>query len=313
VATRASGAAAVLGAGLLVVLAVRPLPGVPSVAPRALPAVGNGAVDGAAVAADDAAALAAELADRHVFSPYRMPLDRRPASAVAEADEGASDDAVAEAPADDDAVSAAGDGSAEQVVVELDDPEALAADVKASFESITLRGLTTTREGELRAMLSFVHAPKARPVSLASGSTFEAPRASNASGPAMEWRLDAIDEGRDRVLVSHGGRSLALALFPTREALESPFELAGVEAEVEAGSPEPADGPRETLAADGTRVVEQDARSIARELREAGHEADIEDIFRAMGMAAEAQQRADDGEGAEGDDEDGNGDGGEAG
>lgn len=278
-----SAAAALIALGASVFATVRPLPAPSEPVPADLPSL-------TAMQPTDARPLglvpraAGVLADMHVFSTSRSPLGVTPASDV-EAQASDTISASEDPPREEerpDALPVAGSGG-EPVFVEVDAPEDLSAEAKQSLDTIALRGIFTRADGGLTALLSFVHRPRDPASPIDSGEPFVVPRASTDNREPLEWRLVAIDDVRNRVLLRHAGYTVAVALFGGAPDDASPFRIAGESAVLE-DNDTPIPLPTERVAEDGTVVVERDPRDVMRQLREAGNEADIEDIFRLMAI-----------------------------
>ncbi len=298
--------AAVAGLGVAVVFAgyllLRPLPAAPEVAGPTVerPA----AVD--AVDSDSAERRAAtqRLASAHAFSPYRLPLAELPRAAAVDgavADGERTDEPAEARPEQRERVGAEREGV---VVVEVASPEDVDQPVRESFNTIRLLGIHSTREGGYAALVSFMHGERANQTQrLADREEFEVPVATTSNKEPLTWRLTAVDPDRDRVLVSHGGETLAIAVFGTGDADLSPLEIEGASAAVDEPE-EPIAEAEATTAEDGTRVMRRDRRDVIRRLEEAGEDASIEELFRLMGAIGGEE---------EGDEEEGERGGGEGG
>jgi len=281
VARRAALLALLAALALVAFVALRPLPPAPVVAGPAIQSFDQDPAPPAPLATQPIA----DLAERHAFSPWRQPLGWTAPAATPDTD----DQQTADADPDPQPTHPPTDG-ARRIVLEVDDPDTVMGEVKQSFETINLLGIASGRDGDLRALLAFTHAPGAPAAAVPVGRTFTVPNATSADREPLDWRLQAIDAPRRRVLVSHDDATLAIALFPTRDALTSPFEVtlgggtdapttgAAADATADAAS-------RDVLAEDGTTVRQESMSSIVERLREEGHEADLEDIFKMMGMS----------------------------
>ena len=308
-AARAACVATVAALTYAIIAVVRPLPIAPVPAPVELPGSDHSgsSVEDRQAAMREATDTATRLAGLHLFSMRREPLGWAPtvAASLTPAETGSGlgapdDDPQDPTPSARRTQQASSEGGARYI--EPDDLDAVDdEELKLSFRSIRLLGVYVDRAGDARAMLAFSHAVKDRPALLKAGSSFEPPNASSNKRDPIRWTLDAVDTERDRVLISARDTTLAIALFPTSDTLRSPFEMTRGAA---AATGDPLDVERDgaATAPEGTVIVEQDMSDVIEELRESGHEADLAEIFRLMGMQGmeETDQRDRSGSGAEG-------------
>jgi hypothetical protein len=250
------------------------------------------------------------------------------ASAVATTDDDGNapsetDDAADAPVADRPAPPAASDDGT--VVVAVDRPEDVDADLRESFGLFDLRGIHTDRSGALRASVAPKHAVarnanqglgpgggarRSASRSVAPGDVFDVPRDPNASR-VDEWTVLAIDPSRNRVVFTRERRNLAKSLFSGQVADTSPVRVSADGEASDAQADEPS-GPTVVTASDKPMpsIERRSQLEVLEKLRQAEVDgADIEEIFRLMGEtlpgglpgAPSSGETADDAQPADGD------------
>jgi len=165
-------------------------------------------------------------------------------------------------------------------------------DVKAALASLRLRGVYQARRGPV-AMIGF-NDPNKRGASepYREGESFEDPK-----HPQSEWRVEAIDVDRARVILARGDAIVSLSLYPhsartgasagdagvpaiisaSESAVEDALRNAGIEADV---IRKVMAGVRDPASAEAVRAAEE-LRKIAEAAGDAEHRARADDEDRA--------------------------------
>lgn len=184
-------------------------------------------------------------------------------------------------------------------LVQVDDPEQLAPDVKQALTAFLLTGIYAVPDERAQAEFKAMHEAAATSFSAAPGETFEVPR--TPGGIIDSWTVLAIDRATNRVVIQGLGANVPLSLFGG-DVDTSPIvvdDSGAITATVT--NPDPAVAEVETSAEEDAqpqpalRVERKSASDIERELRaleEEGIKVDINEIFRLMNLD-ESEREAD--------------------
>lgn len=104
------------------------------------------------------------------------------------------------------------------------DPEELVPDdVKKALKDLVLRGIRSRRSGEMIALISLVHSSQPlASTEYTAGDEFTDPK--NNKAP---WRVLAVDDELDRVILDRSGSRVALDLYPETAGLVASSRRAG--------------------------------------------------------------------------------------
>lgn len=163
----------------------------------------------------------AELVMR-LGSAYLFTSGRTPALAAGGGSDGTEEQVQSPVVADrSDRSGADQDEAAGLRVIRVESLDDVGEVIRDSFKQLILRGIHSTRRGDLVALIDFTGGRvEQAALRVAAGQSFTEPK--NASAP---WRVVAVDPERNRVVVEREGRRLALALFGTGPADRSPLVI----------------------------------------------------------------------------------------
>jgi hypothetical protein len=295
-ATRFALACLALAAAALAVAALRPLDREQPTEPLDLPTLPEPTTPNTATdpATEQRSGVAKRLAASNAFSMIRAPLAQRPTDAPTAT--AANNDDTPDAPPPPETTADRNDTNDPATpgrVIEVADADDAEPAVKASIESIKLFGLYGANNDQPGIIAGFVHDRRPDdPRFISEGQRFAVPAATsrNANPQALEWTLTAVDRQRHRALLTHQGTTYALALFG--DADTAPLTIDNATPNRNDRSQQP-DTPRERVADDGTVVVERDPADVIRQLRDAGEDASIEELFELMNLGDAANPPAD--------------------